>query len=125
MPPRVALQRSVYLQPLIGQGCHVFMLPGVFCLWQQPPFCRHCRKSLYTITVTLGQSLQPGCCPYLARLRVAGAAGPVSILFTHGDCTWPFAAGGTCKIALNPSDILLQAPRPHSLRLAATLCSNF
>ena len=91
----------------------------IFCLWQHPPFCGHCRTVLYKLTVPYMQSPQPGSCPYFARLRVAGGFGATKYL--SGDSPYrPLAASGTCKIALNPSGIFLQAPRPHSRRLAAT-----
>ena len=95
------------------------MLPVVFCLLQQPPFCGHCNKVLYKLIVPNMQSPQPGSCPYFARLRVAGGFGATKYL--SGDSPYrPLAASGTCKTAFNPSCTLLQAPRPHSRRLAAT-----
>lgn len=57
----------------------------------------------------LVQSFKPGCCPLCASLRVAGAKGLESC-FLLKILYWPFAASGTCKTVLNPSNILLQAP---------------
>ena len=92
---------------------------GVFCLWQHPPFCGHCNKVPYILTAPFMQSLQPGCCPSFARLRVAGGCRARELL-SYDSLHRPFAASGTCKTAFNPSGTLLQAPRPHSRRLAAT-----